>query len=83
MPDQRGAPLSVVLTGANGHAKVSAVDLIVSMIPKCQAVQSQEQHLCADTKPTAPFLKYCTQKCASDASAVLADDPTPRVWLDG
>jgi hypothetical protein len=31
----------------------------------------------------APFLKYCTQKCASDASAVLADDPTPRVWLDG
>jgi hypothetical protein len=35
------------------------------------------------TAPTAPFLKYCTQKCASDASAVLADDPTPRVWLDG
>jgi hypothetical protein len=36
-----------------------------------------------DVPPTAPFLKYCTQKCASDASAVLADDPTPRVWLDG
>jgi hypothetical protein len=34
-------------------------------------------------KPSAPFLKYGTQKCASDASAVLADDPTPRVWLDG
>jgi hypothetical protein len=32
---------------------------------------------------SAPFLKYGTQKFASDASAVLADDPTPRVWLDG
>jgi hypothetical protein len=26
---------------------------------------------------SAPFLKYGTQECASDASAVLADDPTP------
>lgn len=31
----------------------------------------------------APFLKYGTQKFASDASALLADDPTPRIWLDG
>ena len=44
--DERGAPLSVVLTGANRHDKVSAVDLIVSMIPKRQA--HKEQHLCAD-----------------------------------
>ena len=34
MPDQRGAPLSVVLTSADRHDKVSAVDLIVSMIRK-------------------------------------------------
>jgi hypothetical protein len=31
----------------------------------------------------ARFLKYGTQKFASDASALLADDPTPRIWLDG
>jgi putative transposase len=46
--DGRGAPISVVLTGANRHDKVSAVDLIVSMIPKRPAGRSQEQHLCAD-----------------------------------
>ena len=44
--DGRGAPISVVLTGANRHDKVSAVDLIVSMIPKRPA--HKEQHLCAD-----------------------------------
>jgi hypothetical protein len=33
--------------------------------------------------PTAPFLKDGTQKCVSDASAVSAADPTPRVLLDG
>jgi len=44
--DERGAPISVVLTGANRHDKVSAVDLIVSMIPKRPA--HKEQHLCAD-----------------------------------
>lgn len=33
--------------------------------------------------PNAPFLKDGTQKCVSDASAVSADDPTPRVLLDG
>jgi len=32
--DERGAPLSVVLTGANRHDKISAVDLIVSMTLK-------------------------------------------------
>jgi len=44
--DERGAPLSVVLTGANRHAKVSAVDLIVSIVLKRPA--NKEQHLCAD-----------------------------------
>jgi putative transposase len=44
--DGRGAPLSVVLTGANRHDKVSAMDLIVSVVLKRPA--QKEQHLCAD-----------------------------------
>ena len=44
--DERGAPLSVVLTGANRHDKISAVDLIVSIVLKRPA--HKEQHLCAD-----------------------------------
>jgi putative transposase len=44
--DGRGAPISVVLTGANRHDKVSAVELIVSVTPKRPA--HKEQHLCAD-----------------------------------
>jgi putative transposase len=44
--DERGAPLSVVLTGANRHEKISAVDLIVSIALKRPA--QKEQHLCAD-----------------------------------
>jgi putative transposase len=44
--DQSGAPLSVVLTGANRHDKVSAVELIVSIALKRPA--HKEQHLCAD-----------------------------------
>jgi putative transposase len=44
--DQRGAPLSVVLTGANRHDKISAIDLMVSMALKRPA--QKEQHLCAD-----------------------------------
>ncbi len=44
--DERGAPLSVVLTGANRHDKVSAVGLIVSVAPKRPT--HKEQHLCAD-----------------------------------
>jgi transposase len=48
--DERGAPISVVLTGANRHDKTSAIDLIVSVSVKRPAWQSQEeeQHLCAD-----------------------------------
>jgi putative transposase len=44
--DERGAPISVVLTGANRHDKVSAIDLIVSMLTKRPA--HKEQHLCAE-----------------------------------
>lgn len=44
--DSRGAPLSVVLTGANRHDKVSAVELIVSISVKRPV--HKEQHLCAD-----------------------------------
>jgi len=45
-PCEQGAPISVILTGANRHDKVCAVDLIVSMMPKRPA--HKEQHLCAD-----------------------------------
>ena len=44
--DERGAPLSVVLSGANRHDKVSAIDLIVSVVLKRPA--HKEHHLCAD-----------------------------------
>jgi putative transposase len=44
--DERGAPISVVLTGANRHDKVSAMDLIVSVSVK--RPYHKEQHLCAD-----------------------------------
>jgi putative transposase len=44
--DGRGAPISVVLTGANRHDKISAMDLIISMVLKRPA--HKERHLCAD-----------------------------------
>jgi putative transposase len=44
--DGHGAPISVVLTGANRHDKVSAIGLIVSVVTKSPA--HKEQHLCAD-----------------------------------
>jgi putative transposase len=46
MVDERGAPLSIVLTGANRHDKVSAIELIVCVLVKRPA--HKEQHLCAD-----------------------------------
>lgn len=55
MVDERGAPLSVVLTGANRHDKVSAVDLIVLAVPKRPAYK--EQHLCADKAYDAEDLR--------------------------
>lgn len=44
--DGRGAPLSVVLSGANRHDKIAAMDLIVSVMVKRPV--HKEQHLCAD-----------------------------------
>lgn len=44
--DERGAPISIVLTGANRHDKVSAIELMVSLLVKRPA--QKEQHLCAD-----------------------------------
>jgi putative transposase len=44
--DGRGAPISVILTGANRHDKVSAMGLICSVTLKRPA--QKEQHLCAD-----------------------------------
>jgi putative transposase len=46
MVDERGAPLSVVLSGANRHDKTAAMDLIISVLVKRPL--HKEQHLCAD-----------------------------------
>ena len=43
--DKRGAPLAVVITGANRHDKTAAIDLIVSIVAERP---DKEQHLCAD-----------------------------------
>ena len=43
--DKRGAPLGVVITGANAHDKTAAVDLIVSVVIERP---DKKQHLCAD-----------------------------------
>ena len=43
--DKRGAPLGIVITGANAHNKTAAVDLIVSVVVERP---NKKQHLCAD-----------------------------------
>lgn len=43
--DKRGAPLAVVITGANRHDKTAAIDLLVSTIVERP---NRKQHLCAD-----------------------------------
>ena len=53
--DGRGAPISVVLTGANRHDKVSAIEVIVSVVTKSPA--HKEQHLCADKAYDAQHLR--------------------------
>lgn len=53
--DGRGAPISVVLTGANRHDKMSAIELIVSVRPKRPS--HKEQHLCADKAYDADDLR--------------------------
>jgi putative transposase len=50
--DERGAPLSVVLSGANRHDKISAVDVIVSIVLKRPALTRSS--ICAPTKPMMP-----------------------------
>ena len=50
--DQSRAPLKVVLTGANRHDKVAAIDLIVSVALKHPALTWSST--CAPTKPTMP-----------------------------
>jgi putative transposase len=59
MVDQRGAPLSVVLTGANRHDKISAIDLIGCVLVKRPA--HREQHLCADKAYDATDLRACVR----------------------
>lgn len=46
--DERGAPLSLHVTGANEHDKWSADDLIVSIVADRPDSDEIEQHLCAD-----------------------------------
>src|SRR5215218_9587525 len=53
--DGRGAPISIVLTGANRHDKVSAIEVICSVVTKSPA--HKEQHLCADKAYDAEDLR--------------------------
>jgi putative transposase len=46
--DQRGAPLSVHITGANVHDKWLADELIVSILVPRPAPEAVEQHICMD-----------------------------------
>jgi putative transposase len=46
--DEKGAPLSLHVTGANEHDKWSADDLIVSIVVERPDPEQVEQHLCAD-----------------------------------
>jgi putative transposase len=52
--DGRGAPISVILTGANRHDKVSAMGLICSVILKRPA--HKEQSTCAPIKPMTQMI---------------------------
>jgi len=75
--DGRGAPISVVLTAANRHDKVSAVDLIVSMIPKRPA--HKDQHLCADQA----YDSYDLREFAASAGYIAHIKINPRRRKDG
>jgi putative transposase len=44
--DGRDAPISIVFSGANRHDKLSAIELICSVVTKSPA--HKEQHLCAE-----------------------------------
>ena len=45
--------MSVVLTGANRHDKIAAIDLIISVMIK-RPIHKEEQHLCADKAYDTP-----------------------------
>jgi len=46
--DEKGAPLSLHITGANEHDKWSADDLILAILVERPDPEEVEQHLCAD-----------------------------------
>ena len=46
--DEKGAPLSLHVTGANEHDKWSADDLIISVVVERPDPEEVEQHLCGD-----------------------------------
>lgn len=46
--DQRGAPLSLQITGANVHDKWLADDLIIAIVVPRPCAQQVEQHICMD-----------------------------------
>ena len=46
--DEKGAPLSLYVTGANEHDKWAADDLIISIVVERPDPEQVEQHLCAD-----------------------------------
>jgi putative transposase len=59
--DQRGAPLSVWITGANQHDKWSLDDLIIHIAVKRP---TSEQHMCADKGYDYPDVhQFLEQKC--------------------
>lgn len=88
MVDERGAPVSVVLTGANRHDKVSAVELIISAAPKRPA--HKEQHLCADKAydaedlrefaASAGYITHIKRRGAGKDSEALEKTHPARRW---
>jgi putative transposase len=77
--DGRGAPISVVLTGANRHNKVSAMDLIISVVLKRPA--HKEQHLCAENAYDSDDLREFVDslRATSSTSRSMAGEKAPSV----
>ena len=77
--DGRGAPISVVLTGANRHDKVSAFELIVSVVTKSPA--HKEQHLCADEAYDSDDLREFVASAGYEAHIKI--NPTRKDLAEG
>ncbi len=77
--DQRGAPLSIVLTGANRHDKTAAVDLVVSVMVKRPV--HKEQHLCADKAYDAKEIREFV--ASSGYESHIEVNPRRSAQLDG